>query len=166
MNLNISLNLDDVVEDMFSNADMDPEMGVSPIRSFSEEIKSQILHDVTRSLIDSVSKDALEKSSKVAIDSANKFTDYELESIILEKLKSGILTTSRSSEISIDTIIEERINRFDVDTLIRKHIDQKTEAFAKELKVRYDNVFAAKVVQGLSKQKMLDPNVAKLLLGD
>jgi hypothetical protein len=166
MNLTISLNLDDVVDDMFCDADIDCELGASPSRSFSEEIKSSVLHSVSRSLIDSISKEALEKSSKVALDCANKFTDDEIESVILGKLRAGVLTTSRGTEISIDDIIEERIKRFDVDAVIRRHIEQKTEAFAKDLKVRYDNVFAAKVVQGLSKQKMLDPNVAKLLLGD
>jgi len=34
------------------------------------------------------------------------------------------------------------------------------------MKSRYDNVFAAKIVQSLSLQKMLNPDVAKMLLGE
>lgn len=164
-NLKLELNLNDIVEDMFCDADYD-EYGASPTQSFSESVKDSVISGVSRELIDSLSESSKKEASNKARLIADNFIESELEGIIIRKLRSGELLIKGIGFQSFDELIAKRLARFDIDKVITSHIDRKTEVFAKEMRSRYDNVFAAKVVQGLSKQKMLDPNIASLLLGE
>ena len=164
-NIKLELNLNDIAEDMFADADYD-EYGAAPSQSFSESVKDSVISGVSRSLINELSEGSRKEACSKAGDIADKFISSELEGIIIRKLRSGELLIKGRGFNSFDELIANRLSRFDIDRVITNHIDRKTEVFAQEMRARYDNVFAAKVVQGLSKQKMLDPNIAKLLLDE
>lgn len=163
-NLKIEINLNDIVEDMFCDAEYD-ELGATPSQSFSEAVRGDVISSVSKALINQASDTSKHQAAKVAVEVAEKFINSELDGIILRKLRVGELRLSHGGFKSFDDLIESRISRFDIDKMITRHIDLNTKKFAEEMRLRYDNIFAAKVVQGLAKQKMLDPNVAEMLLG-
>lgn len=165
-NLKVEINLNDIVEDMFVGCDIDCDIGASPTKSFSNEVREAIIAGISSQIISEVKSKSLDDAKNKAKEVAGQFVDGELQGILTRKLRSGELNTRRNGFQSYDALIEDHIKRFDIEGLINKHIDIKTKEFAAEMRVRYDNVFAAKVVQGLNDQKMLDPNIAKLLLGD
>ena len=164
--LKLELNLNDIVDDMFCDAEVCEFGGVSPTQSFSEAVRSDVISSVSRSLVNELSEVSKRKASDMAVKVANDFIESELGGIVSRKLRSGELLIMNTHFKSFDDLVAHRISRFDIDRVIKDHIDKKTNDFAKEMKLRYDNIFAAKVVQGLAKQKMLDPNIAKMLLGE
>jgi hypothetical protein len=168
-NLKIEISLNDIVEDMFVDCEVEGDHGMygaSPRRSFSDEVKASIVSSVSASLISSTEKSAIENAGEKSKEVVNSFINGELQGILTRRLRSGELKTRFNGFKSYDELIEDKLSRIDIEKIIEKHIDIKTKEFAKEMRLRYDNVFAAKVVQGLNDQKMLDPNIAKLLLGD
>lgn len=165
-NIKLEISLNDIVEDMFVDCEIDYDMGARPTKSFSEEVRNEIVSSVSRQIASDIKGKALDDAKNKAKEIAENFVSGELQGILTRKLRAGELRAGYNGFKSYDVLIEDRIKRFDIDGLIKKHIDIKTKDFADEMRVRYDNVFAAKVVQGLNNQKMLDPNIAKLLLGD
>lgn len=161
-NIKLEINLNDIVEDMF----VDYDIGARPTTSFSDEIKGSIVRGVSQNIVSEINKSAIEDAAKKAKEVTDDFVTKELQGILTRKLRAGELKTRFNGFKSYDEIIEEKLARFDIEKIIEKHIDIKTKEFALDMRARYDNVFAAKVVQGLNDQKMLDPNIAKLLLGD
>lgn len=165
-NFKIEINLNDIVEDMFVDCDIDYDMGARPTTSFSDEIRGSIVSGVSQNILSEIKKSAIEDAEKKVKEVTDDFVTKELQGILTRKLRAGELKTRFNGFKSYDELIEDKLSRFDIEKIIEKHIDIKTKEFASEMRVRYDNVFAAKVVQGLNDQKMLDPNIAKLLLGD
>lgn len=160
----IELSFDDIVSDMFGDASHS-EYGCEPASSFSEAVRDAVISQVVREVRKSVSDAAVQKASELAIEEAKKFIDGELKTILRERLVAADFEV-RGSKQNLDTIISGRIHTLDPIRTVTNHIDQKSEAFAKEMKARYDNVFAMKIVQSLNSQKLLSPEVSKMLLGD
>lgn len=163
--LKLEISLDDLINDMFDDADVS-EYGASPSQSFNECIKDEIVSKVSRDLISAVKQESIEAAKKVSVEKANDFAESELEHILTRKLRSGELRTKYNGFKSFDELIEARIAYFDIEKIINKHIDKKTQEFAEQMKARYDNIFAAKIVESLNVQKLLSPEVSKMLLGD
>jgi len=165
-NFKVEISLNDIVEDMFVDCEIDCDIGARPTTSFSDEIKGSIVRGVSQNIVSEINKSAIEGAAKKAKEVTDDFVNKELQGILTRKLRAGELKTRWSGFKSYDELIEDKLSRIDIESVIEKHINIKTKEFAAEMRVRYDNVFAAKVVQGLNDQKMLDPNIAKLLLGD
>lgn len=163
-NIKIELNLNDIVEDMFADADYD-EFGASPSASFSEEVKNSVVNQVSNNLVKQVKEECIRSAGELSANVASEFVQKELEGIITRKLRSGELRTGWQGFKSFDELIENKLNSLNLERVITRHIDTKAQEFAKDLKLRYDNVFAAKIVQNLNEQKMLSPEIAKILLG-
>ena len=161
----VEVNFDDIVSDMFCDADHD-EYGAIPTQSFSDAVKDSIVRSVCSDIKSQISADAMKSAQMKSHDAANEFIDKELSDLITEKLKTGEVKTRFNGVQSIDGLIEQCLSSNRIESIIEKHVETKANDFAKELKSRYDNIFAAKVVSSLSKQKMLSPEVSKMLLGD
>lgn len=164
-NLKIEISFEDIVSDMFQDSEGD-EYGCSPSSTFKEAVQANVIGQVVKQVKELVSKDAVKIAGEKAHDVAENFIKYELESIIKAKLIGGEVKTRHGQTKSLDELIESKINQISIEEIIRKHIDVKANAFAVEMKSRYDNIFAAKVVSALNHQKMLSPEVAKILLGE
>lgn len=164
--ITIELSFDDIVNNLFADADRDDYGDVIPPRTFSEEVRATIISNVTYEIKKMISEDAVKVAAKMAAEEARKFIDEKLREIVNERLLTGTFEVRRGFSESLDQIIEERINRLDPARIVSNHIDVKAEIFGKEMKARYDNVFAAKIVQSLKQNNMLSHEVAKILLGE
>lgn len=164
--IKIEINLNDIVEDMFCDADIDCDTGASPTSSFSDAVKDSIIHSVCSDIKKQISTKAIESAQIKSHEAAESFIEKELGAIITHKLLSGEVKTKYNGVKTIDELIEDHLSASRIQKVLENHINKKAEEFAKDLKARYDNIFAAKIVSSLSKQKMLSPEVSKLLLGD
>ena len=131
--LKLELNLNDIVDDMFCDAEVCEFGGVSPSQSFSEAVRSTVISDVSRGLIGQLSEASKKKASDMAEEVTVKFIESELSGIVSRKLRTGELLVGRTIFKSLDDLITYRISSFDVDKVIRDHIDKKTNDFAKEM---------------------------------
>jgi len=162
----IELDFNEVVEDMFCDADIDEDCGARPSNSFSDAVKDSIISSVSRGIKSQISASAIDSATKMSHSAAEKFISESLEGIVIEKLKSGEVKTRFGGVKSFDDLIESYLSASKLEQIVERCVGKKADEFAKEMKSRYDNVFAAKVVSALSKQKMLSPEISKLLLGE
>lgn len=161
----IELNLEDVINEMFEDSSYDGYEWI-PNSSLSEVMLERVINKVSGEIKNLISEDSLKKAQTQAEVSIDGFLEKELEGIILRKLRSGEVRTSFRGFKTFDQLIEESLSSRNIENVIEKHVKRKAEEFAKDLKARYDNVFAAKVVQSLNQNNMLSDDVAKLLLGE
>ena len=165
----VEINFDDLVSDMFDCADVDGDeycSSVTPSMSFKDSLKADVVRTISQSIISSIKKECMVNAESLAIEKANEFVEIELQGILLSKLRTGDIHTKYDGLKNFDELIEKKINSINIDAIILKHINNKADEFAKEMKLRYDNIFAAKIVHSLKEQKMLAPDIAKILLGE
>lgn len=163
--LKIELDIQEIIDGMFYDAPEGEFGGVEQPYTFNDAIKADIIRTVTNEIKHNISENSKDEAVKVISKTASSFIDSELEGIILRKLRSGEIATRYNGFEKIDDLIERKLNNNSVDNSINRHIENKINDFTAEMKTRYDNVFAAKVVQSLHKNKMLDSNIAEMLLG-
>jgi len=165
----IEVDFNEIVEDMFYDAGVESdEFGSQavPTKSFSDAVRESVINDVSRVIKSKISDDAIKSAQMKSREVADEFIEKELGAIITHKLLSGEVKTKYNGVKTIDELIEDHLSASRIQKVLENHINKKAEEFAKDLKARYDNIFAAKIVSSLSKQKMLSPEVSKLLLGD
>lgn len=139
--------------------------------SFSQEIQDHIAYNVKQKVLDDW-RVKIDREFKEAVKEELEKQKPELiiskinEIVVSEKL----IKSSRSEEfISISDYLKEELKRVylrdsDVDSFLRKHVKETTNKITKELKERYDMLFASQIVSKLNENKMLKDDVAKLLL--
>lgn len=164
-NFTVTVNFDEVIDDLFESAERE-EFGCYPSTTFKEALQHQIVSEVKRELMKGLKDAAYEQMREQGQQQIQEFINGELKGIITRKLRAGEFRTPRGGFQSFDQVIENHLTKMNVENAIARHMDIKADAFAKEMKARYDNVFAAKVVARLKEQKLLAPDVARLLLGD
>lgn len=163
----IEIDFNELVNDMFCNASYDG-CGAEPSSSFKEAVQADIVRSVSSHIIKEASSNAQLEASRLAKETVKSFLDKEMQGIIYRKLRAGDVRINSygGGFKSFDEIIEKSMSSMDIERVIKQHIDKKADAFAKEMKARYDNVFAARIVSSLKDQRMLSPDVAKILLGE
>lgn len=162
--LSIEVNFDDLISDMFHDAEGD-EYGISPTGDFKDYLKADISAQISSQIIKGIKADVNQQIARDAGDQITEFVNGELRGIITRKLRAGEIRSGYGGFKSFDELIEKQLNSRSIENAIERHIDAKAKSFASEMKNRYDNIFAAKIVGALKEQKMLSPEVASLLLG-
>lgn len=161
----IELSFDDIVSDMFGDASHSEWGGCEPSNTFSEAVRNAVIDKASREILKLISEKAIHTASQVAIDAGREYVEGAMKAQLEERLTTGVFEV-RGSSVTLDSIITSRINGMDPVSIVNRLVDTKAEAFAKEMKARYDNVFAMKIVQSLNNQKLLSPEVSKMLLGE
>lgn len=165
--LKIEIDFNELVNDMFCDASYD-EYSAEPSSSFKEAVQADIVRSVSSHIIKEASSNAKIEASRLAKEAVESFLDKEMQGIIYRKLRAGEVRINSygGGFKSFDEIITANLSSMNIERVIKQHIDKKADAFAKEMKARYDNIFAARIVSSLKDQKMLSPDVAKILLGE
>ncbi|WRQ13082.1 hypothetical protein [Vibrio phage vB_VpM-pA2SJ1] len=163
--MKIEISFEDLISDIFETSESD-EYGFSPTMDFKTALRESIIYQVKKEMMSNIKAEALEDMRKQGQQQVQEFINGELKGIIHRKMLSGEFRSTRGGFKSFDEVIEKHLSSMNVESVIKRHIDTKAEQFAKDMRARYDNIFAAKVVQSLNNQKMLSDDVAKILLGD
>jgi len=139
--------------------------------SFSEQIKSAIAYDVKKQVLnDFKEKLTNDFTFQIAAEIAK-----EKESLITSVLKDLCINAkvkqrySTKEQISIVDYITEELERTQlsgnaIQDFLSKQVKQSTDNISKELKSRYDILFASQIVSKLHENGLLKENVAQLLL--
>ncbi len=164
--MKIELDIEEIVGDMFTSMEYLGDGEYTPSLTFKEAVKEEVLGSITRTILREVNLECLASARQTASAAATTFIEQELQLLVREKLHTGEILSTNETIKSIDALIEAQFARINLDLVINKHIHKIVEDFTKDLKVQYNNVFASKVVQSLAANNMLNPDVAKLLLGE
>jgi hypothetical protein len=160
----VTVNMQDVIDDIFETAENDG-YGHYPSKDFKQALRDDIIYHIRTQLMQELRPAAMELMRDQGQAQVVEFISGELRGIIHRKMRAGEFRSHRGGFNSFDEVIEKNLSTMNIESVIKRHIDKKAEEFAKELRARYDNVFAAKIVGKLKEQNMLAPDVAKLLLG-
>lgn len=170
MKINVTIDLSDFYTQDDSN-------------SFSDEIKSEIAYRVKQSVWAEFEKKALEQVTslvkhefekqktkhieklvkKVVLTEKIKKSSYDsepvtIEDYVKETLSKDYFSPSNNAESVMRGMIQSFERKFESE------VKQNSTDIAKELKDRYDLLFASQLVAKLNENGMLKDNVAKLLL--
>lgn len=163
-NIVIQINLEDIVEGMFEDAET-REHHCEPSSSFKEAVQHRIIAQVVQEVKKAVTDTAIQQAALKAQTIMGDFIKYEMEGLVNAKLRTCEVATRYGAK-NLDELVAEKLNAVSVEEVIRRHVDAKAKTFGDEMKLRYDNIFAARIVEALNKQNMLNADVAKLLLGE
>ena len=142
-------------------------------RSFSEQIKSEIARQ-TKDQILTAWKAQL---SEVFDAQVKKEIELQKNTFITETVQDAIFNRNVKQRygskemIPIALWIEEELQRTHLNNstltdFLNKIVKGQTDTLGKELKTKYDMLFATQIVSKLAENGMLKEDVAKLLLTD
>lgn len=153
------------LDDLFSEG-IDDALYNESKPDFQELLRRDVIHQVSQEVRKQISEETIKLASEKVLEVAETFVDTELEGILLRRIRRGDVVSRFGGFTNFDEFIDQRLKSSNLSRVAENHIDKKANEFSKEFKARYDSVFAARVVQSLSEQKMLAPNVAEMLLGE
>lgn len=130
----------------------------------ASELKSQIKDEVVRNIRDNVKAQVSDLMNNVIIKEIESELKARIKIQVEEFIKSGKVKGRYSSdqERTVDEWINDNI-KMDYSSLT-KHIEASVSKISKELKDRYDLLFASQLITKIKEQGFLKEEAAKLLL--
>jgi hypothetical protein len=141
--------------------------------NISEQVKELISNQVKNEIWKKFEKDGFESFCNQVERKINLDKDLKIKECLDTLFKDKKTRKSRwdaNKLLSIEEYINENVdaeyfhngNKFDV--MVRDYLSKKTESIGKDLKDRYDLLFASQIVSNLNKNGMLKDDIAKILL--
>lgn len=153
MKINFEVDLQDVVEEMFSNESCD----------LSEAVKSEITRSVVRQISDQA-KTGVEKLLFERINPQVQMAiDAKVSSVLDTLLAEGDLVI-RGEKVKFEDHIRDVFTRNTGWNNPTQQIEKIAKSFGEQMKLQYNNIFAMNIVRNLSEQGLLNDDVAKSLL--
>lgn len=167
MKMNIQVNLTEIYPENFIGADGDGEIEFGSIK---EELTHQITNAISSKIMEKIGDDLKRTISNAVEKKALKNIDYKVNHKLKCLMQVGeIRPDYYSKPIQISKHIEKLFHDRGEwtgrgNTAIREHINELAEKFTKEMKEKYDMVFAAKIVENMGKQNLLKDDMVKKLV--
>ncbi len=140
--------------------------------NFSQQIKDYIVFEVKQQMFKEFKKELTDEFFRLIRESFESQKTFFVNKIFNELVLDAKIKKPYSGEelISINDWMKQELERLQLnDQNLRKIIETQTKAasevIAKELKVRYDLLFASQIITKINENGMLKEDVAKLLLG-
>lgn len=143
--------------------------------SFSEEIKRYIVFESKRLAFEEFKKEMTEEFFKMIrkeFDEQKEFFVGKVfnELVVDAKIKKSQFATDKDALMSISDWMKIELEKTILsDSKLRDNLNNQTknsaDLISKELKTRYDLLFASQIITKLNENKMLNEDVAKILLG-
>lgn len=153
MKIKVEVDLQDLVEDMFSNESCD----------LLECVKSEI----TRSVVRHISEQAKASVEKLIFERVNPQVQMAIDARVsetLDKLIGDGHLVIRGELVRFDEHIRDLFTKNTGWNNPAKQIEQIAKSFGEQMKLQYNNIFAMNIVRNLSEQGLLNDDVAKALL--
>ena len=139
--------------------------------SFSQQIKSAIAYDVRQQVLADWKAKMGDEFNRAVVAEVEKQKDSFITSVLSELITTAKVKKRYSSQemISISDWISEELERTQLSgDALKNYLNNQTKAssdkISKELKDRYDFLFASQIVSKLQENGMLKEGVEKLLL--
>lgn len=161
--IKLEIDVEDVVADMFGDASVE-EGGAYQNSTFTRALQEHIVYACSQEIRKAIMPDALSQMQQEVSLVTTEFIKKELHGKILRKLRAGDFRSPRASSfVSYDDAIDKLLANSRIGEALETLIEHKIKEFQKELKARYDNVFAAKLVGSLKDNGMLRADIAHML---
>jgi len=141
--------------------------------SFSDQVKKDISNRINRTIWESLNKEMVsafenQVKRKIELDKDLKISEKINDLFINQKVKKsqwdGFEMVSLSEFIELELTKNFSPSR-DFDLKVERLVKDKANELVKELKDRYDLLFASQIVAKLNENGMLADDVGKMLLG-
>lgn len=134
-----------------------------------EELAQTLVGEVKRSVVAQIEKLTKDKVEKQITESLNKVIEEKIllviDNTLTDLIATGTLHPSKNSEpVTFVDHIRSLFNSNQRWSHPNEFIKEQAEKFGREMKVRYDSIFAMHIVDNLKKQGMLNDKVVQLLL--
>ena len=161
--IKLEIDVDDVVESLVEDSTIEGS-GVYPNSTFTKALQEHIVYACSQEIRKAVMPNALSQMQQEVGLFTTEFIKKELQGKILRKLRAGDFRSPRASAfVNYDDAIDNILAQSRIGEALETLIDHKIKEFQKELKARYDNVFAAKLVGSLKDNNMLRADIAHML---
>lgn len=167
MKLKIEVDIENLVEGMFENAEYDSDLGIRADINLKDDIKSEIIYETKQAVLkeikEPIKKDISDRVKILVEDSYKK----EVEKAVEDFVENGKVRINSYNEDEITTkewIKNQFKNNFYTSGKLEKIVKQNTEELAKEIRDRYDLLFASSLVSNLNDQGLLKEGVFKAIM--
>ena len=140
--------------------------------SFSDQVKKDISNRINRTIWESLNKEMVstfenQVKRKIELDKDLKIAEKINDLFINQKVKKS--QWGESEMVSLSEFIELELTKNfspsrDFDLKVERLVKDKANELVKELKDRYDLLFASQIVAKLNENGMLADDVGKMLL--
>lgn len=141
--------------------------------SFSDQVKQDLSNRINRTVWESLNKEMVsafenQVKRKIELDKDLKIAEKINDLFINQKVKKS--QWDESEMVSLSEFIELELTKNflpsrDFDQEVERLVKDKANKLVKELKDRYDLLFASQIVAKLNENGMLADDVGKMLLG-
>ncbi len=139
---------------------------------YEDELEPALKKYITRSVVESINKsiaDKVEEAITKEVRAQVEKTLYrEIQKLVANIISSEKIVKSRKGNgnelISVEEHIKERLSNTTAFSSPTEHIKQIAAEFGKELKNRYDVLYASQIVVKLGDNGLLKDDVIKMLL--
>jgi len=139
--------------------------------TLSEQIKNAIAYEVKTQVLAVIKKDLGVEFTKNAIENIRQQVSMFIDDAVKQLATDMKIHKYASSTemVSIEDYIKEELQRIylsesRVTQQLTSMVNKTADTLSKELKDRYDLLFASKIVKKLHENKMLKEDVAQILL--
>lgn len=153
MNIEIKIDLDDVIHDMFQDESSD----------LTEQVKREITRNVVRAVTEKIQINLDKLVSEKITPQVNESINVRANAAIDDIIEKGEMTY-RKEKITIVDYVRQRFEGGSGWGSPDEKIADLAKKFGNEMKLQYNNVFAMNIVKNLAEQGLLNEDVAKALL--
>ena len=155
----------DLTEFYAENFECDPDLGVNPTRSLSDEV-AEVVKSEVRSAIGNQVKESVNKMAKYELE---RFGNERIQAIAEHEINNFIEVGKikkqySSEEITINEWLHDLFSSGHNRSLVTRGMEKIGKDFAVECKKRYDMEFESNIVKGIKAQGLLKPGVYEALI--
>jgi benzoyl-CoA reductase/2-hydroxyglutaryl-CoA dehydratase subunit BcrC/BadD/HgdB len=133
-----------------------------------EELSDALQRDITHSVVHTITGNIKDQVEELITKKVTK-TIEEKVTIVIDKALTDLIETGTLQKKNRDPIslVDHVVSMFNDNhgwSSPENQMKQIAERFGNELKARYDNIFAAKIVDNMKQQGLLKADVVQILL--
>lgn len=163
MIINVKVDINEVLNELFY--DFDPQEESVDI-NIKDAIRGDIVHQVKREVLKNYSEQLNTKMSNEVKHLISEAFSEQIKQKSEEFVKNGKVDGKYSNDkkITVDEWLQQEFKDSGRYNTLRDIVKNKAEEAAKDLKGRYDLLFASQIISKLNEQDMLKDGVFKALM--
>lgn len=131
----------------------------------TETLQGHIKHEVVREISASIKDKVEQKITEKIKDTIDQKISLIIDTVLTDLVTTGVIVRN-GSEISIADHVKNLFQGNNRWSNVDQQMERIAKKFGEELKLQYNNIFAAKIVSNMRAQGFLKDDVAQMLLED
>lgn len=162
MKLKVEINLEELINDLFYDAD--PEEGVDI--NLKEIVQDEIIHKSKQAVLSEIKKPILDEMNVRVKHLVKDAYSLEIENHVKEFVKSGKVKGRYSSdpEMSVKEWVKSKFDGSIDSSKLNSIVKHAANDISAELRDRYDLLFASQLVAKMNDQGLLKEGIFKTIM--